>query len=203
MMDNLCAEIKKKTKRLEDISWETSKARFNASDRLKKKQKVLVFSIIIFTVIQIGISVLLISVTSSDNIITKVVATISIALSVFIALISNTESITKDALNSHLLHKCGVDLKSLNKKISILQPKTTEELLSLSEAYDKIISECNLNHEAVDFKMVLNDMEGISRFDKFLNCIQYLFSIYCTFLVYLVSAFVFGLIFFLIYRQYP
>lgn len=201
-MSNENSEVKIQCERLKDLSWKTSKARFNASNRLRRKQQLLVYYIIIFTVIQIGLSILLISLSNESDIVIKIAATISIALSVFIALISNTESMTKSALNAHLLHKCGIELKSLNKKISIINPQQPDDLLKLSSEYDKIIADCNLNHEQIDYNLVLNDINTTPQYIKLKNCFQYYFDIYCTFFICLISASAFGFLFFCIYKRF-
>lgn len=194
------SKVEAEKERLKDISWKTSKARFNASERLIKKQRSLVFLIIMFTVVQIGMSVLLITLDNNENILSKFLSTISIVLSVFVALISNTESITKNALNAHLLHKCGVDLNALNKEISILDPCSKKDIMSMSKKYHNIISECNLNHNKIDYDKVSNDIRETHPFIKIINNIHYFLRTYDLFLIYLISAFIFCSLFLLFYN---
>lgn len=138
----------------EELAWSVKKTagcRFNAAKRLERRQKFLVFMITIFTVGQLGLSILLISITNENNIYIKIIATISILMSVFIVLLSNTEAITKDTLNAYLLHKCGLELSYLSKKISIHTNISKDEYLELSNNYNSILVSCNLNHENIDF----------------------------------------------------
>lgn len=138
----------------------TGKARLNASSRLNRRQKFLVFIITVLTVLQIGISVLLISLSADNNHVVKIVSAISIVFSALIALLSNTESISKDALHSHVLHECGIKLLALHKRVSIPEHVAEGSLTELSAEYDKIIAECSLNHEPIDYKLVLNELNS-------------------------------------------
>lgn len=137
---------------LKNKAYKTAKARFNAADRLKAKQKSLVYFITFLTLAQIAVSVALLKI--DDNPYAVLAACLSISFSVFIALISNSNSVSKDVLHAHLLHKCGMDLMRLHDKMCVDASLNAEAIKQYVAEYSNIINDCSINHDTIDFKVV-------------------------------------------------
>lgn len=182
--------------RLALAAWKTAKARFNASNRIKKRQRFYVFAITVFTVTQIVLSVFLISLTGAQSLAIKVATTLSIGISVFVALISNSEPMTKDALDSYLLHKCGMSLMSLNKKIKNEINIDKNRLDAFSDEYDRIICDCNLNHDDIDYDLVRIENNEIPKKDHWKIYALNIFQTYGIHFLYLISVFGMGFLMF-------
>ncbi len=140
---------------LKNKAYKTAKARFNAATRIESRQKSLVHFITFLTSIQIAASIALL--TASNHPYASLGACISISFSVFIAIISNSDSISKDVLHAHLLHKCGMDLMRLHDKIKA-DTKAEDNTVGYTEEYSNIINDCSLNHDSVDFHNAENQI---------------------------------------------
>ena len=133
---------------LEDRAYKTAKARFNASDRLIKKQKSLIFTITLITIAQISASVAFLA--KANPQFANLISSATINFSVFIAIISNTDSLSKDVLSAHHFHECGLKLMELTRKISGLSP---EDQQKYQEEYNTVINSCSENHSNLDYKL--------------------------------------------------
>lgn len=133
---------------LEDRAYKTAKVRFNASDRLKVKQKSLVYTITLITIVQISASVVLLTCPSHKFV--NLLSTVTINFSVFIAIISNTDSLSKDILSAHHFHECGLKLMKLARELHKHSP---EEQKNFQHEYDQIIDTCSENHSYFDYKL--------------------------------------------------
>lgn len=134
---------------LKNKAYKTAKARFNAADRVKAKQKSLVHFITFLTLVQIAASIALLK--ASDNPYASLAACLSISFSVFIAIVSNSDSVSKDILHAHLLHKCGMDLMRLHDKIQA-DTAGAGKIMEYTTEYSDIIDDCSINHDSVDFQ---------------------------------------------------
>lgn len=130
-------------------AYKTAKARFNAAKRLQLKQKSLVFTLTLITLMQICAAVAILAKGQSGY--EKFIASATITFSVFVAIISNTDSLTKDALCSYQFHECGKKLMMLSRAAT--QADNIEDLRQLQEKYDTILCECMENHELIDFRL--------------------------------------------------
>jgi hypothetical protein len=98
------------------------------------------------TVAQIGISIVLRKIGNSQHV--TLVSCLAISFSVFIALISNSDSMSNDLLHAQLLHKCGLELMNLYNQMCA---SISNETSSFVEKYDKIMNDCSVNHDPVDY----------------------------------------------------
>ncbi|WP_165175267.1 SLATT domain-containing protein [Desulfovibrio sp. ZJ369] len=184
--------IMKDMKKLSNTAYITAKSRLNASNRLQRKQKSFVFFIILMTIVQIGMSSYILITQNSNHI--NLFSCIVITLSVFIALISNSESLSNDTLNSYKFHECGMKLLALSRKIDNHIENDLENLNidDLQNIYDNIISQCGVNHINIDYKLAKATIE-----DKYIT-----FYKVCHFCSALCSIFLYSLIVSVIFYVY-
>lgn len=171
---------------LKDKAYKTAKARFNASERLKAKQKSLVYFITLLTLAQIAVSVALLKIDNNPYAI--LAACLSISFSVFIALISNSDSVSKDVLNAHLLHKCGMDLMSLHDKMGIDANPNSETIKQYQVDYSRIINECSINHDTIDVRIAECQIDKKGWGARFYYRMIISFKTYRMILIYIIFA---------------
>jgi hypothetical protein len=181
---------------LKNKAYKTAKARFNAADRVKAKQKSLVHFITFLTLVQIAASIALLK--ASDNSYARLAACLSISFSVFIAIVSNSDSVSKDVLHAHLLHKCGMDLMRLHDKIQADISSSADKIMEYTAEYSDIINDCSLNHATVDFQKAERQLGtkthkwcGIRTFFKTYSIV--LGYLICTLILCAISYFLIGI----------
>lgn len=166
---------------LKNKAYKTSKARFNASDRLKTRQKSLVYFITFLTLVQIAMSIALLTVGNSPY--ATLTACLSISFSVLIAIVSNSDSLSKDVLSAHLLHKCGMNLMRLYDKIHADTSPSPASISEYGAEYNNIINDCSLNHDTVDFQKV--ECQSGEKLHKWCKTISFL-KTYGVVIIYLI-----------------
>lgn len=154
---------------LENRVYRTARARFIAAKRLEARQVLLVRFIIFLALVQIIASICLLI---GDNPYASLVSVLSITVSIFIAVVSNSEPVSKDVLHSHMLHKCGMELMSLYNKMHTLPNECKIE--QCLKDYDDILINCAINHDQVDFDVarLLADKKEICRTLRLKACIK-------------------------------
>lgn len=186
-----------KGKQMEELKnrvYITAKSRFIASLRLERRQRSLVYLITFMTLAQIAASVVLLKIGTSPHY--ALTTCLAITFSVFIAIISNSDSMSKDVLHAHLLHKCGVELMSLYNRMCA---SDSSNISNFVEIYDKIISDCNVNHDPIDFRKLECQIQNKNWFKALPCSASSFFKTYGLVILYLVfSVIVWGMSYLLI-----
>ena len=191
-------------KELENSVYKTARARFIAARRLESRQVSLVRFIIVLTLVQLVISTSLLIYNSPHA---ALVSVLSITVSLLIAIVSNSEPVSKDVLHAHLLHKCGMDLMSLYRKIRAASDSSNFD--KYSKEYDNILINCIINHDPVDFNLseclADKDKKEICPLLKIWHRVRYWIKTYEAFLFYaaLTSILCFIAYFFLFSNNFP
>jgi hypothetical protein len=147
--------------RLERRIWITRGSRFNAARRLSNKQYWSIASISVLSVY--GISIPIIQTTFNPlacQEVNRAYFIISTISSIFILVLSLLEGsknyqVKADRLYSNALHLSRVSRKivffklKINKKISV----NIDELVEISDEYERLVFECSENHETEDFRL--------------------------------------------------
>ncbi|WP_417712399.1 SLATT domain-containing protein [Roseibium aggregatum] len=163
----------------------TKGARFEANRRLIKKYRISVWaiSILSFYVICISVGLLIFSGDYSDFS-GKILTFLSVAMSVFIIILSLLNESDSHQLNAELMHNCARELSELYNNLPISNQMEEDELKQYFQKYQDILSRFHRNHDDLDKKIYeANDPfegQGQGKFPYiryFVNV--YLFPIFC------------------------
>lgn len=134
-------------KKLTDNIWITRGARFNAYRRLARKNYASIFAISILSFYNIGIALFPYTIGA------ELLAPATIAVSIFILIISLLEACKGYAVKSERMHQNAVDLNYLLNKINITEKIGEEETKKFYEEYYNLIKNCPENHDPCDDKL--------------------------------------------------
>ena len=192
--------------------WSTMGARFSASKRLEKKAYFSSLAInfcsgyvILFSLFSIlFLNTLFPAMATSTN---AIVTFVSITLSLFIIIFSQTESNSHYDLRASKFHSCGLEISKLYKELRFLKDnrqkdgKFLQNVYEISKKYDIILAQYE-NHEKIDylmFKLDKPDYEThrMGRLQQYIVKLKYYkeFAMYWTVIILPIFLFV-GLYYF-------
>jgi hypothetical protein len=168
---------------LDRTMWITKHSRYNASDRLRRKH-----SLSIYTIAILSIYVLILTLFEKYGFQVEncdLYEFSSVLLALFILVLSLTEASKNYMVSSERLFVCGNDIRDLLdelKKYSKASEKDATSIESLSVKYSHILKGCGENHETIDFDLLraqrpkyFNDLHW---FPRTYFKVKYLFNIY-------------------------
>lgn len=138
---------KDKLTKLTDNIWITRGARFNAYRRLARKNYASIFTISILSFFNIGLALF------PQIIDANYIAPATVAVSVFILVISLLEAGKNYAVKSERMHQNAVDLNQLLARITLQDQVKQNELENYHDEYCKLIKSCPDNHNPCDDKL--------------------------------------------------
>jgi len=164
--------------------WTTKGARFTASSRLNKINKLSSYSIGFLSGYMIIIGLLSVFKLNNDQLISSdQLGFITTGLSILILVFSQLESANDYALKADKYHNCALEIGELYNKLRYLKTnlKNEEEINSLAQElsieYGNLLKKYE-NHEPIDFeyfKTSKNDYFKLSKFKVFeIHCEYYL-----------------------------
>lgn len=132
----------------------TKKARFNAAQRISRTQQWLSATITFVSTLQILISLVLIinEAASYQNLLTC----FTIISSILILTISNSSILNNGAKEAFIMHKCGIEISRI---YDILRFSDSPDIEKSYQEYNRILSECGLNHQDIDYKLAHSSMQ--------------------------------------------
>lgn len=132
----------------------TKKARFNAAQRISRTQQWLSSTITFVSILQILISLVLIinEAAGYQNLLTC----FTIISSILILTISNSSILNNGVKEAFIMHKCGIDISRIYDELRFSDSPDIEK--SYKE-YNRILSECGVNHKNIDYKLAYSSMQ--------------------------------------------
>ena len=137
----------KNIEKLTSNIWITRGARFNAYRRLARKNHASIFAVSILSFYNVGIALF------PSIVGTEIVPPATIAVSIFILIISLLEAGKGYAVKAERMHQNAVDLNYLLNRINITEKIDREKTESFYNEYYKLIKNCPENHAPCDDKL--------------------------------------------------
>ena len=141
---------------LRNRAWITSGARYNAARRLRTRSRLSLATIALVSALGIAAPLLLASesfVGSRENL-----SLYSSILSIFILVVAIIEGAASYEAKADTLFRSAELLNAFRLRVNVLlideSSQSVEELGKLTSEYERIKSECAINHEVVDFNLV-------------------------------------------------
>ncbi len=184
---------------LDRAMWITKHSRYNASDRLKKKHFLSIYTISILSVY-----VVFLSMSSKYGFVVKneqVYELLSIVSAIFILVLSLTEASKNYMVSSEKLFLSGNEIRDLLDKLKKYSNKSAADLSgieTISAKYSHVLKACGENHETIDFDLLRaqrpTNFKGMNWFYSLWFRSKYFLNIYRFYftLLFLPPLFFFG-----------
>ena len=129
-------------------------ARFNAAERLERKNTLSVFSMSIVSLYFVGLSVWQVVYASLlDEPTNRLVTLVSIMSSIFTLVLALIESMNDYRIKAHHMHECALAVNDLYHEFKLVPPGDDGRVQEFRRRYNEIVRGCPLNHARVDYLM--------------------------------------------------
>jgi hypothetical protein len=132
------------------------RARFNAHARLERKSAFSLFTLAMFALYGVGISLypsLFEDRFNKDTL--KVLTFVSIISSIFIIIVTFIEALNDYRVKGLALQKCGMHVTNLLQYFESAEIRNSQDLQWFVREYGAIIDSCPYNHDDVDYQRAL------------------------------------------------
>lgn len=139
---------------LDRAMWITKHSRYNASDRLKKKHLLSIYTISVLSVYVVVLSLLSKYGFNVEN--AQMYDLLSVVSAIFILVLSLTEASKNYMVASERLFISGNEIRDLLDELKKYSNKSASDVLdieSISSKYSHVLKTCGENHETIDFDL--------------------------------------------------
>jgi hypothetical protein len=173
---------------LDRTMWITKHCRYNASDRLRKKQSFSVYTIAVLSIYVLVLTLFEKYGFKVEN--SNLYEFSSVLLALFILVLSLTEASKNYMVSSERLFVCGNDIRDLLdklKKFSKESEADIHDIETLSVKYSHVLKACGENHGTIDFDLLRAQrpkyFDDLHWFFRIYFKMKYLFNIYGLYVV--------------------
>lgn len=139
-------------------------ARFNAAERLEKKQSVSLFTQSMVALYFVGLSVWqAVYIGHVDDTTNRLVTFIQIVSSVFTLMLGLLEALNDYQMKAHHLHNCALTVSELAQELKILRPSEPHIVQDFRRRYNEALKSCPVNHTRLDYLFAKLDGQGDTR----------------------------------------
>ena len=129
-------------------------ARFNAAERLERKNTLSMFSMSIVSLYFVGLSVWqVVYAPLLDEPTNRLVTLVSIMSSIFTLVLALIESMNDYKIKAHHMHACALAVNDLYHEFKLAPPGDDGRVQEFRRRYNEIVRGCPLNHARVDYLM--------------------------------------------------
>lgn len=168
---------------LDKAMWITKHSRYNASDRLKKKHLLSIYTISILSVYVVTLSLLNKYGFMVEN--CQIYELLSVASAIFILVLSLTEASKNYIVASERLFISGNEIRDLLDELKKYSNKSDADISgieAISAKYSHVLKVCGENHETVDFDLLraqrTADFKGMNWFYALWFRVKFFLNIY-------------------------
>jgi SMODS and SLOG-associating 2TM effector domain family 5 len=140
-------------------------ARFNAAERLERKQKISIFTQATVALYFIGVAVFqAVYIGQIDEATNRLLTFIQIVSSVFTLMLGLLESLNDYQMKAHHLGNCALDVSALSQELEIANIQSDGDLHNFRRRYSEALKSCPVNHSNLDHDFVrLTNKDGWAR----------------------------------------
>jgi hypothetical protein len=129
-------------------------ARFNAADRLERKNMVSLFAMSMVSLYFVGLSVWqAVYASTLDEATNRLVTLVSIMSSVFSLVLALIEAMNDYRMKAHHMHACALAVNDLYHELQLLRPLDAGQVQEFRLRYNAAVRSCPYNHARVDYLM--------------------------------------------------
>jgi len=127
-------------------------ARFNAAERLERKQAVSLFTQSMVALYFVGLAVWqTVYIGQIDDATNRLMTFIQLVSSVFTLMLGLLEAMNDYKMKSHHLHNCALAVAELAQELRIARPSDPMEVQAYRRRYNEALRVCPVNHARIDF----------------------------------------------------
>jgi hypothetical protein len=161
-------------------------ARFNAAERLERKQRVSVFALSTVSLYFVGLSVWQTVYAASLEAPThQLITLVSIMSSISTLVLALIDSMNDYKIKAHHMHACALSVNDLLQELRLLQSKDAGTVQDFRRRYNEVVRGCPYNHARVDYLVASAESKGSLEAKAWAKVRQALdvYGLYGTFLV--------------------
>ena len=129
-------------------------ARFNAAERLERKQLVSVVALSVVSLYFVGLSVWqAVYAASLSDAANRLITLVSIMSSICTMVLALIESMNDYKIKSHHMHACALAVNDLYHEVKLVPPGDDSRVQEFRRRYNEIVRGCPLNHARIDYLM--------------------------------------------------
>jgi hypothetical protein len=161
-------------------------ARFNAADRLGRKQKVSLAAQSIVALYFIGVAVFqAVYIGQIDETTNRLLTFIQIVSSVFTLIMGLLEALNDYQLKAHHLSNCALVVSELAQEFRIANSSDRPFVQDFRRRYNEALKACPVNHARIDYEFAQLDSKGGSRVEWASANARYLVDVYGLYAIFL------------------
>jgi len=135
-------------------------ARFNAAERLERKNTLSMFSMSIVSLYFVGLSVWqVVYAPLLDEPTNRLVTLVSIMSSIFTLVLALIESMNDYKIKAHHMHACALAVNDLYHEFKLVPSGDESRVQEFRRRYNEIVRGCPLNHARVDYLMARTERD--------------------------------------------
>jgi hypothetical protein len=129
-------------------------ARFNAAERLERKQLVSVVALSIVSLYFVGLSVwqALYATILSDPA-NRLITLVSIMSSIATMVLALIEAMNDYRMKAHLMHTCALQVNDLLQELRLTRAPDVAAVQDIRRRYTEVVRSCPFNHARIDYLM--------------------------------------------------
>jgi hypothetical protein len=130
-------------------------ARFNAAERLERKQLVSVVALSIVSLYFVGLSVWqAVYAASLSDPANRLITLVSIMSSIATMVLALIEAMNDYRMKAHFMHTCALQVNDLLQELRLMPAPEAAAVQDIRRRYNDIVRGCPFNHARIDYLMV-------------------------------------------------
>jgi len=129
-------------------------ARFNAAERLERKQLVSVVALSVVSLYFVGLSVWqAVYAASLSDAANRLITLVSIMSSICTMVLALIESMNDYKIKAHHMHACALEVNDLLQELRLADARDPDVVQDIRRRYNDIVRGCPFNHARIDYLM--------------------------------------------------
>jgi hypothetical protein len=161
-------------------------ARFNAAERLERKQAVSLFTQSIVALYFVGLAVWqAVYIGQIDDASNRLMTFIQLVSSVFTLMLGLLEAMNDYKMKSHHLRECALAVSELAQELNIARPTDVALVQEFRRRYNGALKACPVNHSRLDYMQAKLGSGDSERSERLLMELRYIADVYGLYVLFL------------------
>jgi hypothetical protein len=160
-------------------------ARFNAAERLERKQAVSLFTQSIVALYFVGLAVWqAVYIGQIDDASNRLMTFIQLVSSVFTLMLGLLEAMNDYKMKAHHLHNCALAVSELAQELTIARPTDPAVVQEFRRRYNEALKSCPVNHSRLDYMQAKHE-GGTDQYTWISIRLRYVLDVYGLYALFL------------------
>jgi conflict system pore-forming effector with SLATT domain len=163
-------------------------ARFNAAERLERKNTISLFAMSMVSLYFVGLSVWqAVYAAAIDDAANRLITLVSIMSSVFTLVLALIESMNDYRMKAHHMHACALAVNDLYHEFKLMPAPDAGLIQEFRHRYNEAVRGCPYNHSRIDYLMARSERGGTPWEEKVWVRLRYAFDVYALYALCLIT----------------